>query len=160
MLVGTVYLFKTMPTGFIPSQDSGFMFGVVMGPQDISFESHGAHAPEAAVAQPRRDANVGGVRRAPSAGREQPGVRLRHDLKPRDQRALSVDQIIEELRPKFMADPGRLHLHAESAAHHRQRPVRHQRLSAHAAEPDLEDIYTLGAATDGQDARSCPASWT
>jgi len=26
MLVGTIYLFKTMPTGFIPSQDSGFMF--------------------------------------------------------------------------------------------------------------------------------------
>ncbi len=24
---GTVYLFMTMPTGFIPSQDSGFMFG-------------------------------------------------------------------------------------------------------------------------------------
>ena len=27
MLVGTVYLFLTMPTGFIPSQDSGFLFG-------------------------------------------------------------------------------------------------------------------------------------
>ncbi len=32
MLAGTVYLFKTMPTGFIPSQDSGFMFGVTQGP--------------------------------------------------------------------------------------------------------------------------------
>ena len=30
MLVGTVYLFMTMPTGFIPSQDSGFIFGVTM----------------------------------------------------------------------------------------------------------------------------------
>jgi len=30
MLAGTVYLFFTMPTGFIPSQDSGFMFGVTM----------------------------------------------------------------------------------------------------------------------------------
>src|SRR5207237_10690466 len=37
MLVGTVYLFTTMPTGFIPSQDSGFMFAAMMGPQDISF---------------------------------------------------------------------------------------------------------------------------
>ncbi len=36
MLVGTVYLFKTMPTGFIPSQDSGFMFGVIMGPPRTS----------------------------------------------------------------------------------------------------------------------------
>ena len=39
MLVGTVYLFMTMPTGFIPSQDSGFIFGVTMAGQDISFES-------------------------------------------------------------------------------------------------------------------------
>src|SRR5262249_22753295 len=39
MLMGTVYLFFTMPTGFIPSQDSGFLFGVSMAGQDISFES-------------------------------------------------------------------------------------------------------------------------
>jgi len=38
MLVGTVYLFLAMPKGFIPSQDSGFIFGVAMGPQDASFE--------------------------------------------------------------------------------------------------------------------------
>ena len=31
MLVGTVYLFPTMPTGFIPSQDSGFMFAGTLG---------------------------------------------------------------------------------------------------------------------------------
>ena len=29
MLIGTAYLFFTMPTGFIPSQDSGFVFGVI-----------------------------------------------------------------------------------------------------------------------------------
>ena len=39
MLAGTVYLFLTMPTGFIPSQDSGFVFGVTLAGQDISFES-------------------------------------------------------------------------------------------------------------------------
>ena len=39
MLVGTVYLFITMPTGFIPSQDSGFMFAGTLAPQDISFDS-------------------------------------------------------------------------------------------------------------------------
>ena len=43
MLVGTVYLFETMPTGFIPSQDSGFMFGAMLGPQDISFDSMARH---------------------------------------------------------------------------------------------------------------------
>src|SRR5450432_3765133 len=39
MLVGTVYLFTTMPTGFIPSQDSGFMFAAILGPEDISFDA-------------------------------------------------------------------------------------------------------------------------
>src|SRR5208283_1927625 len=43
MLVGTVYLFKTMPTGFIPSQDSDFFFGITLGPQDISFENMARH---------------------------------------------------------------------------------------------------------------------
>src|ERR1700704_5837020 len=38
MLFGTVYLFTTMPTGFIPSQDAGFMFGISVGPQDASFQ--------------------------------------------------------------------------------------------------------------------------
>ena len=43
LLVGTVYLFFTMPTGFIPSQDSGFVFGIAMAGQDISFESMAKH---------------------------------------------------------------------------------------------------------------------
>ncbi len=42
MLVGTVYLFVTMPTGFIPSQDSGFMFGVVHGAAGHFVRVHGA----------------------------------------------------------------------------------------------------------------------
>src|SRR5260370_21755907 len=43
MLAGTVYLFFTMPTGFIPSQDSGFVFGITMAGQEISFESMAQH---------------------------------------------------------------------------------------------------------------------
>src|SRR4051812_2151761 len=38
MLAGTVYLFLTMPTGFIPSQDSGIIFAAALGPQDVSFD--------------------------------------------------------------------------------------------------------------------------
>ena len=53
MLVGTVYLFMTMPTGFIPSQDSGFIFGVTLGPQDISFDSMAQHQ-QAVARHPRK----------------------------------------------------------------------------------------------------------
>ena len=38
-LVGTAYIFTTIPTGFFPSQDSGFVFGITQAGQDISFES-------------------------------------------------------------------------------------------------------------------------
>jgi multidrug efflux pump subunit AcrB len=60
MLVGTVYLFEIMPRGFIPSQDSGFTFGVVMGPQDMSFDSMAQHL-RMVSATMQADPNVAGV---------------------------------------------------------------------------------------------------
>src|SRR3989475_11735690 len=36
MLAGTLYVFRTMPIGFIPSHDSGLAFGVSLAPPDIS----------------------------------------------------------------------------------------------------------------------------
>jgi HAE1 family hydrophobic/amphiphilic exporter-1 len=102
MLVGTVYLFFNMPTGFIPSQDSGFMFGVTQGPQDISFESMARH--QRAIADVvRADPNVQTVGAFVVGGNQ---AFFFAGMKPRSERILSVDQIIEELRPKVMAVPG------------------------------------------------------
>jgi HAE1 family hydrophobic/amphiphilic exporter-1 len=102
MLVGTVYLFFHMPTGFIPSQDSGFMFGVTQGPQDISFESMARH--QRAIADVvRADPNVQIVGAFVVGGNQ---AFFFAGMKPRAERLLSVDQIIEELRPKVMAVPG------------------------------------------------------
>ena len=99
MLVGTVYLFLTMPTGFIPSQDSGFMFAVAMAPQDSSFDwvsSHTHAAGEIIRAHPEI-AHVGvfvvGGNTAFLFG----------NMKPREQRKFSVDQIIEQLRPQVFS---------------------------------------------------------
>jgi HAE1 family hydrophobic/amphiphilic exporter-1 len=102
MLVGTVYLFETMPTGFIPSQDSGFFFGVTQGPQDISFDSMARHhraISEIARAQPWAD-GVGSF----VIGGNQAFFFVR--MKPLDQRSVTVDQAIEQLRPKLFAVPG------------------------------------------------------
>jgi HAE1 family hydrophobic/amphiphilic exporter-1 len=102
MLVGTVYLFFTIPTGFIPSQDSGFMFGVTQGSQDISFESMARH--QKAIADViRADPNVQMVGAFVVGGNQ---AFFFAGMKPRAERLLSVDQIIEELRPKVMAVPG------------------------------------------------------
>jgi HAE1 family hydrophobic/amphiphilic exporter-1 len=106
MLVGTVYLYRTMPTGFIPSQDSDFTFGVVMGPQDMSFDSMAQHLRQVAATL-QADPNVEGVGAFGGGGAGQSNQAFVFAaLKPRGRRALSVDQTIEELGPKFMAIPG------------------------------------------------------
>ncbi len=101
MLAGTILLFKTMPTGFIPSQDSGFMFAVTQGPQDISFDSMARH--HRAVADVMRaDPDIADVV-AFVVGGNQAFIFCR--MKPREERNRSVDQIIEGLRPKVAAVP-------------------------------------------------------
>jgi HAE1 family hydrophobic/amphiphilic exporter-1 len=102
LLAGTVWLFKQMPTGFIPSQDSGFFFAFTMAGQDVSFESMARH--EMAVAEiARHDPNVSDVGVFLMGGNQGGFFAL---LKPRAQRALSVDDTIAELRGKFFMVPG------------------------------------------------------
>ncbi len=105
MLFGTVYLFRTMPTGFIPSQDSGFMFAATLGPQDVSFDYMSAHTHAIGEVFRRHPdiADVGVFVPGPMGINS--GIVFAH-MKPREQRARSVDQIIEDLRPKTMAVPG------------------------------------------------------
>ena len=102
LLFGTVYLFLTMPTGFIPSQDSGFIFGITRAGQDISFDSMAKH--QHAIADiANQDPNVeqaGAV--APDSNQ---GFVFMH-LKPRSQRKLNVDQVMTEMRRKMSAVPG------------------------------------------------------
>jgi HAE1 family hydrophobic/amphiphilic exporter-1 len=102
MLAGTLYLFFTMPTGFIPSQDSGFMFGVTMAGQDISFDAM-AQKTRAVAQIAGNDPNVADVG-AFAVGGNQGFFFV--GLKPRDQRALSVDQFIAATRPKLFMVPG------------------------------------------------------
>ncbi len=102
LLVGTVYLYRIVPTGFIPSVDAGQLSGQIEAMQGIGFDAMVAHQKEvmAILAKDENVAsftsNVGGFG----------GGRLNVDLKPRDQRKLSADQVIDELRPKFARVPG------------------------------------------------------
>ncbi len=102
LLAGTVYLFLTMPTGFIPSQDSGFAFGIGMAGQDISFDSMARHL-KAVADIVQNDPNVSDTGTFVMGG-NQGGFFA--NMKPRSERLLSVDQIMEELRPKIGAVPG------------------------------------------------------
>ncbi len=43
VLAGTVQLFRTVPTGFLPDEDQGFIFVFTEGPQGISYDSMVRH---------------------------------------------------------------------------------------------------------------------
>jgi HAE1 family hydrophobic/amphiphilic exporter-1 len=110
LLGGTFWLFFTMPTGFIPSQDSGFVFGATLASQDISFDSMVKHQ-TAAMKILQKDPNAVNVGSFLEVGQFLPtpnsGV-VFMTLKPRSERALSVDQVLEELRGKLFSVPGML----------------------------------------------------
>jgi hydrophobic/amphiphilic exporter-1 (mainly G- bacteria), HAE1 family len=108
-VVATALLYEILPKGFIPNQDTDQLGGVTEMPQDASFEGMVRLQRQAAAvigADPNVDAYFslvnaqGGPQGAGNSGR----LQLR--LKPRAQRKLTPEQIIEELRPKLNRIPG------------------------------------------------------
>jgi HAE1 family hydrophobic/amphiphilic exporter-1 len=99
LLAGTVYLFTIIPKGFIPSVDTGQISGSVEMAQGIGYDVQVAHMQDL-IRILQQDPNVAAF--TADAG----GGRLNMDLKPRSERTLTADQIIEELRPKLNRVPG------------------------------------------------------
>jgi HAE1 family hydrophobic/amphiphilic exporter-1 len=108
--VGTWQLYMRVPKGFIPSEDRGFFMVSVEAAQDVSFERMKGYM-EALAEIVRNNPNVerymcSGGSGAGGGGSANNG-RLFVQLKPRDQRAKSVDQIInEDFRPRLNGVPG------------------------------------------------------
>src|SRR6476646_1356574 len=105
LLVGTVYLFMQVPKGFLPSEDQGRFNVSTEAIQGIAFDDMIRHQMEVSQII-AKDPNVSGytsnIGQGPggSGGGINTG-RVGVDLKPRDQRSLSVDQVIASLRPKL-----------------------------------------------------------
>jgi HAE1 family hydrophobic/amphiphilic exporter-1 len=99
LLIGTVYLFGVVPKGFIPSVDTGQINGGVEFAQGVGYGTTVQRMSEIMQIL-REDPNV-----AAFTG-DSGGGRLNVDLKPRNQRTQTADQIIEELRPKLNRVPG------------------------------------------------------
>jgi HAE1 family hydrophobic/amphiphilic exporter-1 len=100
-------LFAWVPKGFIPSQDVGMLSGQTEAVEGISFESMARH--QQAIADIlKKDPNIevfGSSAGGRGGGASNSGS-LFIRLKPRKERALTADQIVEELRPKLAAVPG------------------------------------------------------
>jgi hydrophobic/amphiphilic exporter-1 (mainly G- bacteria), HAE1 family len=104
----TGWLFVKMPTGFLPSEDTGQLFAFTEAAQGISFEEMKKKQQQLAaiVAQ---DPNIDGFMSSVGAGGASVSNntgRIFMRLKPRDERKLSADEIIRELRPKVGQVPG------------------------------------------------------
>ena len=108
VLVATVWLFMVMPTGFLPSEDIGQAFAFTEAAQGISFDGMARHQQALAAivgADPNVDAYMSSIgATGPNATSNSGRIFMR--LKPRSQRELTADQVIEELRPKLARVPG------------------------------------------------------
>ncbi|MGB7212134.1 MAG: efflux RND transporter permease subunit [Gemmatimonadales bacterium] len=106
ILFATVVLFVISPKGFLPSEDQGQLFATTETAEGTSYSAMWDHQREAAaiVAQ---DPNVQDFMSAIGGGRGTVNQgRIFMHLRPRNERALSADQIARELTGKLASIPG------------------------------------------------------
>ena len=108
VLIGTVFLFKIVPTGFIPTADNGQITATTEAAQGTAFAEMVRHQQQVAAII-ARDTNVVGFMSSVggSGGGQGSGNqgRIIMALKPHGQRP-SAEEIVNELRPKLAGIPG------------------------------------------------------
>ncbi|MEP0895243.1 efflux RND transporter permease subunit [Leptolyngbya sp. FACHB-1624] len=108
ILVATVALFVTVSKGFIASTDVGQITGSPQAAQDIFFDEMSKHQ-QAVVAILRRDRNIAAINSTIGSGGPNGSAntgRIFIRLKPRHDRTMSADEIVQALRPKLSQVPG------------------------------------------------------
>ena len=104
----TAWLFVRMPMGFLPSEDTGQIFAFTEAAQGISFSEMKLKQQQLAAIV-AEDPNIAGFMSSVGAGGASTSNntgRIFMRLKPRSERELSADEIIQELRPKVEKVPG------------------------------------------------------
>ncbi|MBT0652459.1 efflux RND transporter permease subunit [Geomobilimonas luticola] len=103
----TGWLFTTVPKGFLPTEDTGRLNADTETAQGTSFADMKLHQ-EAVAAIIAKDPNIEGFMSSigSGGGGSSNTGRLFMRLKPREERKLSADEIIQELRPKLATVPG------------------------------------------------------
>ncbi|NLA74953.1 MAG: efflux RND transporter permease subunit [Deltaproteobacteria bacterium] len=102
VLMGTVYLFTLIPKGFLPSEDSGRLFASTEAVEGISFQSMAAHQAEIAKIAHADPDVIAAMSRADSSN----SGMLLLVLKPKSERELSIDGVINRLRGAMSKVPG------------------------------------------------------
>lgn len=109
ILGATIVLFRMVPKGFIPTEDRGQIFAMTEAAEGISWNAMRQHQ-QALAAIVQQDPNVrafmssAGGRTGSITGTNTGVLFMR--LKPRRERKLSVDELIQEFRRKLGKVPG------------------------------------------------------
>jgi len=108
LVAGTVALFRVVPKGFIPSEDTGLINCTTETAEGTSFEAMVRHQQQVAAviaADPNVESFMSSAGGGGGYGSTNQG-RLFIRLKPRSQRRLSADEVIRELQPRLARIPG------------------------------------------------------
>jgi multidrug efflux pump len=101
----SIYLFKQVPKGFFPQQDTGRIQGSVQAAQDISFDAM-SRKMQRYVDIGMADSNVATMIGFCGGTTAMNQGRMYITLKPLGQRKINADQVIAELTRKFAEVPG------------------------------------------------------
>jgi multidrug efflux pump len=101
-----VYLFKIVPKGFFPQQDTSAVFGNIQADQSVSFDAMRLKLRQL-LSIVQADPAVQSVRgyMGSGAGQTNTGI-VSIDLKPKSERSESADEVIGRLRGKLANVPG------------------------------------------------------
>jgi len=99
-----VYLYISVPKGFIPQQDTGRLWGSIRADQTISFQAMRQKVADF-VEIVRADPAVQNVT-AFTGGEQRNAGWMSIQLKPLAERGVSSDKVIERLRPQLARQPG------------------------------------------------------
>jgi HAE1 family hydrophobic/amphiphilic exporter-1 len=102
ILVGLVLLFAFIPKGFIPNEDRSIVFGFTEAIEGISYESMFEHQ-KAISSVLQKKPEIDSFMSTARSGNN--GIVLIR-LKPRSQRKLSADQLLQQWRPSLSSVPG------------------------------------------------------
>ncbi len=111
LLAATLYLFGKVPKGFIPSEDANQIFVVTEAAQGASYYDmfrYQQAIAEIARTDPSVDkfmSSCGGMGGGGGVGGPNYGRMFLH-LTSRPERRLTIEQVMDQLRPKFAAVPG------------------------------------------------------
>jgi HAE1 family hydrophobic/amphiphilic exporter-1 len=107
ILAATALLFVVIPKGFIPSEDTGFINASTEGAEGLSFDGM-ARRQKAAADILEADSNVDGFTSSVGGGGGggSNSGRMFIRLKPRGDRKMSADEVVQSLRGKMASIPG------------------------------------------------------